>query len=103
MTPAVQPSDSVASPTTNGNPLYRLTEEQLEELGREFQAIHDEIYADLGEQDASYIRSTIQFHHRLTLLSRILLMAFTEARLDPRHRRAVGGEDHREHWATATT
>ena len=75
MTTTVQPGDGVASPGTNGNPLHRLTEEQLEELAREFQAIHDEVYADLGEQDAHYIRSTIQFHHRLTLLSRILLMA----------------------------
>jgi fatty acid desaturase len=57
------------------NPLERLTSEQTEEIGREFQAIHDEVFADLGERDAHYIRSIIQFHRRLTALSRIVLMA----------------------------
>jgi hypothetical protein len=30
------------------NPLSRLTPEQIEELGREFDAIHDEVYGELG-------------------------------------------------------
>ncbi len=42
------------------NPLHRLTPEQLEQLGREFDAIHEEVFADLGERDARYIRSTIR-------------------------------------------
>jgi fatty acid desaturase len=57
------------------NPLHRLTREQIEEIGREFQQIHDEVFADLGERDATYIRSLIQFHRRLAALSRIVLMA----------------------------
>ena len=57
------------------HPLHRLTREQIEELGREFQAIHDEVYADLGDADATYIRSIVQFHRRLAALSRIVLMA----------------------------
>ncbi len=57
------------------NPLHRLTPEQVEEIGREFQQIHDEVFADLGERDATYIRSLIQFHRRLAALSRIVLMA----------------------------
>ena len=57
------------------NPLNRLTDEQIEALGKEFQAIHDEVYEDLGERDATYIRSIIQFHRRLAALSRIVLMA----------------------------
>jgi hypothetical protein len=32
------------------NPLSRLTDEQIETLGEEFAAIHDEIFADLGER-----------------------------------------------------
>ena len=31
--------------------------------------------ADLGESDANYIRSLIEFHRRLAALSRIVLMA----------------------------
>jgi linoleoyl-CoA desaturase len=57
------------------HPLRRLTPEQVEELGRDFQAIHDEVRADLGEADAAYIRNLILFHRRLAALSRIVLMA----------------------------
>ena len=35
------------------SPLARLTPEQIEELGREFDAIHDEVFDDLGERDAA--------------------------------------------------
>ena len=59
----------------NGNPLHRLTPEQIEELGREFQAIHDEVYADLGAEDAHYIRSMIQFQRRLATIGRVELIA----------------------------
>jgi len=61
--------------TTTTNPLHRLTPEQIEEIGEAFQQIHDEVYADLGERDATYIRSIIEFHRRLAALSRIVLMA----------------------------
>jgi fatty acid desaturase len=56
------------------NPLAQLSSEQLEQLGREFDAIHDEVYADLGERDARYIRSTIRLHRQLVLAARALLM-----------------------------
>jgi NADPH-dependent stearoyl-CoA 9-desaturase len=61
--------------TTGNNPLHRLTPEEIEEIGAAFQRIHDEVYADLGERDSTYIRSLIQFHRRLAALSRIVLMA----------------------------
>ncbi|MEO6495859.1 MAG: acyl-CoA desaturase, partial [Solirubrobacteraceae bacterium] len=61
--------------TTSSNPLQRLTPEQIEEIGQAFQEIHDDVYADLGERDATYIRSIIEFHRRLGALSRIMLMA----------------------------
>ncbi len=56
------------------NPLAHLTPAQIDELGREFDAIHDEVYADLGDRDARYIRSTIKLHRHLVLASRVLLM-----------------------------
>jgi linoleoyl-CoA desaturase len=56
------------------NPLSRLMPEQLEQLGRELDAIHEEVYADLGERDARYIRSVITLHRRLVLAARALLI-----------------------------
>ncbi len=56
------------------NPLARLTSAQLEQLGREFDAIHDDVYAELGERDARYIRNTIKLHRQLVLGSRLLLL-----------------------------
>ncbi|MGX6448906.1 fatty acid desaturase family protein [Patulibacter sp. S7RM1-6] len=60
---------------TATNPLHRLTPEEIEEIGAAFQAIHDEVRADLGARDAAYIRGVIEFHRRLLVLSRIVLMA----------------------------
>ena len=56
------------------SPLALLTAEQIEQLAREFDAIHDEVYADLGERDARYIRSTIRLHRQLVLAARALLL-----------------------------
>ena len=56
------------------NPLHRLTPEQIEQLGRELDALHAEVFADLGERDARYIRSTIRFHRQLVIGARLLLL-----------------------------
>ena len=56
------------------NPLAGLSEEQIEALGREFDAIHDEVFNDLGERDAKYIRSMIEMHRRLALIGRAALV-----------------------------
>ncbi len=56
------------------NPLHRLSAEQIEALGKEFDALHDEVFDDLGERDATYIRSMIDLHRRLALLGRVLLV-----------------------------
>jgi linoleoyl-CoA desaturase len=56
------------------SPLARLTPAQIEQLGREFDAIHDEVYADLGDRDARYIRATIKLHRQLVLGSRVALL-----------------------------
>src|SRR5687767_6652194 len=57
------------------SPLARLTTEQIDELGKEFDAIHDEVFDDLGERDRLYITSMITMHRKLVVLSRILLLA----------------------------
>ncbi|MGH2831668.1 MAG: fatty acid desaturase family protein, partial [Solirubrobacteraceae bacterium] len=66
--PRKTPFDEIESP------LARLTAEQIEELGREFDAIHDEVKADLGDRDSRYIRSTIKLHRELVLAARALLV-----------------------------
>ncbi len=57
------------------SPLARLSDEQIEELGREFDAIHDEVFGDLGDRDRRYITSMIEMHRRLVVAGRILLFA----------------------------
>ena len=44
-------------PTPIESPLARSRAEQIEEIGREFDAIHDEVYEDLGDRDRRYIRA----------------------------------------------
>jgi NADPH-dependent stearoyl-CoA 9-desaturase len=61
--------------TDSDNPLHRLTREQIEALGREFDELHEQVKADLGERDARYIRSMIALQRRLALLGRLELIA----------------------------
>ncbi|HEY1508084.1 MAG TPA: acyl-CoA desaturase [Solirubrobacteraceae bacterium] len=60
---------------TPDNPLHRLTPEQIEEIGREFDELHEQVKADLGDRDARYIRSIIALQRRLALLGRAELFA----------------------------
>ena len=62
-------------PTMIESPLSRLTEEQIDELGKEFDAIHDEVFDELGERDRRYITSMIEMHRRLVVMSRLELLA----------------------------
>ena len=57
------------------SPLAHLTPDQIEQLGREFDTIHDEVYSDLGERDRRYITSMIEMHRRLAALGRVELLA----------------------------
>jgi NADPH-dependent stearoyl-CoA 9-desaturase len=66
--------DPAAQDAAASSPLAGLDPEQLEQLGREFEALHDEVFADLGERDSRYIRSTIALHRRLVLAARALLL-----------------------------
>jgi linoleoyl-CoA desaturase len=57
------------------SPLSRLSPEQIDQLGHEFDAIRDRVRADLGERDRRYIESMIAMHRRLATISRLLLLA----------------------------
>jgi NADPH-dependent stearoyl-CoA 9-desaturase len=61
--------------TTIESPLAKLSPEQIEQLGKEFDAIHDEVYEDLGDRDRRYIVSMIEFHRTLAVSGRVLLLA----------------------------
>ncbi len=78
MSTAVQNGDGPIASMPDGaaeNPLHSLTAGQIEELGREFDELHEQIKADLGERDATYIRSMIAFQRRLALIGRAELIA----------------------------
>src|SRR5438270_9263835 len=59
----------------NANPLAQLSDEQLEEIGREFDQLHQEVKDDLGDRDARYIRGIIALQRRLALIGRAELFA----------------------------
>jgi linoleoyl-CoA desaturase len=61
-------------PYDKDNPLYRLSEQDFEEIGKAFDDLHEEVKSDLGESDARYIRSMITLHRRLGALSRLVLI-----------------------------
>jgi fatty acid desaturase len=61
-------------PYDQDNPLYRLSEQDFEEIGKAFDELHEKVKADLGESDARYIRSMITLHRRLGALSRLVLI-----------------------------
>ncbi len=67
----------MAEAANNGieNPLLRLSDEQLAEIGREFDALHEEVKADLGERDSRYIRGIIALQRGLALQGRVALVA----------------------------
>jgi len=70
-----QRSNGSAPAPTPDNPLHRLTPEQIEEIGREFDELHEQVKASLGDRDARYIRSIIALQRRLALLGRAELVA----------------------------
>ena len=68
-------SNGSAPVDTADNPLHRLTPEQIEEIGREFDELHEQVKASLGDRDAKYIRSIIGLQRRMALLGRAELVA----------------------------
>ncbi|MFD4252734.1 fatty acid desaturase family protein [Amycolatopsis thermoflava] len=53
----------------------RLTPEQIEEFGREMDAIRQRIVADLGQDDVDYIRNVIKTQRGLEVAGRALMFA----------------------------
>src|SRR4051812_33556183 len=95
------------------NPLQRLTEDQIEAIGREFDQLHEEVKADLGDRDAAYIRGIIDLHRRLGLIGRMVLVgarpgAYTGGIIAlPGRRGLIGGwvlvgARHRPAWVFGT-
>ena len=84
--------------STIESPMAHLTPEQIEGIGRELDAIHDEVFAELGDRDRRYIVSMIEMHRRLVVLEpgdpSVLAR---EAGLDGRDGDALAGQDPREH------
>ena len=56
------------------NPVAHLSEADIAQLGRDLDAIRDEVIADRGQADADYIRGLIRFQRSLELGSRIVLL-----------------------------
>ncbi len=56
------------------NPIAHLTAEDVEQIGRELDAIRAEVVASRGERDAAYIRKVIDTQRKLELGSRAVLL-----------------------------
>lgn len=52
---------------------YNLTDQQIEKLGREIDAIREEVMADLGQKDADYIRRILRTQRGSEVAGRALL------------------------------
>ncbi|WP_081288274.1 fatty acid desaturase family protein [Mycobacterium asiaticum] len=59
---------------TQANPAAHLSDEDIEDLGRELDAIREHVLAGRGERDAAYIRNVIDGQRRLELASRAVLL-----------------------------
>ena len=54
------------------SPKYTLTAEQLDAFGAEMDAIRQRVIADLGEEDAAYIRKIVKYQRRFEVAGRAL-------------------------------
>ncbi|WP_006241964.1 fatty acid desaturase family protein [Mycolicibacterium tusciae] len=60
--------------TTVESPLARLGEQELEKLAKEFDAIHDDVFAELGDRDRQYIKTVISVQRQIVVVGRVLLL-----------------------------
>ena len=56
------------------DPTAHLSREDIDNIGRELDAIRDEVLAGRGERDAAYIRNLIDAQRKLEMGSRALLL-----------------------------
>ncbi|OBG40060.1 fatty acid desaturase [Mycobacterium alsense] len=56
------------------NPIAHLDEQEREKLAKELDAIHDEVFADLGERDRRYIKTVISVQRQIVVAGRVLLL-----------------------------
>jgi fatty acid desaturase len=56
------------------SPFAHLGEQEREKLGKELDAIHDEVFADLGERDRRYIKAVISAQRQIVVVGRVLLL-----------------------------
>jgi len=56
------------------SPFAHLDEQQREKLAKELDAIHDEVFADLGERDRRYIKAVISVQRQIVVAGRVLLL-----------------------------
>ncbi|QIK67608.1 acyl-CoA desaturase [Nocardioides sp. HDW12B] len=56
------------------NPIAHLSDADIEQIGKELDAIRAEVIADRGESDAAYIRKVIDVQRKLELGSRAVLL-----------------------------
>jgi NADPH-dependent stearoyl-CoA 9-desaturase len=57
------------------NPIGHLSDDDIESLGRELDAIREQVISSRGERDAAYIRKVIEVQRGLELGSRVVLLA----------------------------
>lgn len=56
------------------SPFSHLTKEDITEIEKEFDRIHEEVYNDLGDRDRNYILSVIAAQRQLAVAGRVLLL-----------------------------
>ncbi|GAB2997506.1 acyl-CoA desaturase [Amycolatopsis acidiphila] len=56
------------------HPFAHLSADQLAELGREFDAIHEQVRYELGDRDRQYIKGVIRLHRQIAVAGRALLL-----------------------------
>lgn len=53
--------------------MKQMTDDQLNELEKDLNAIRDDVLADLGERDARYIRKVVRLHRSLEVAGRVMM------------------------------
>jgi fatty acid desaturase len=57
------------------SPFAHLGEQEREKIAKELDAIHDDVFADLGDRDRRYIKSVIKAERQIVVAGRVLLLA----------------------------